>query len=226
EYRPRKGLSFDKFDGFMSDCYEHGQPAIEKLVPSTLEGCVVRVCDMIAYLGKDRQDAIKAKLISSDEMFTPGTIGSINAEIINNLEVDIIENSYGRDCIVLSPPAYEDLRRAKEENYKYIYKDPKVNSEYEKTIEPMMGMMYRRLLDDVRSGSEGTEIYRHHIKYVNDNRVHYDKQDAYINESPDDIVVDYIASMTDDYFIALFRRMFPDSALKIHFISYFEEKDR
>ena len=35
---------------------------VRKLVPGTLEGCVMRISDIIAYLGKDRQDAEKASM--------------------------------------------------------------------------------------------------------------------------------------------------------------------
>ena len=69
-------------------------------MPSTLEGCVVRICDIIAYLGKDRQDAVKAGLLPPEEdVFEYGAIGTRNAEIINNLSVNIIENSYGKPYI-------------------------------------------------------------------------------------------------------------------------------
>ena len=53
---------------------------IEKIIPSTLEGCVVRVCDIIAYLGKDRQDAIRANLIESHNELGDGGIGSRRAK--------------------------------------------------------------------------------------------------------------------------------------------------
>lgn len=224
EYRPRTGLDFTGFDADVEDCYLRGGKAIARLVPSTLEGCVVRICDMIAYLGKDRQDAVKAKLVPSEDVFTPGVIGRTNADMINNLEVDIIENSYGRDHIRLSPAAFEELRRAKKENYEKIYRAQQINEEYENTIRPMMGMLFDRLLADVRSGRENTEIFTEHIRYVEENRKHYGVLGEYKDETPEDIVVDYIASMTDDYFIALFRRLFQDSPYKIRYRSYFEER--
>ena len=62
EYRPKKDISFEKFDKNVKDCMEIGKEASDKLIPSTLESCVVRICDIIAYLGKDRQDAQKTKL--------------------------------------------------------------------------------------------------------------------------------------------------------------------
>ena len=84
---------------------------IKTLIPSTLEGCVVRICDMVAYLGKDRQDAKKAKLIESSDIFTQGEIGVENAEIINNMIVNIVENSYRKDYIMLDSKYYDAMNR-------------------------------------------------------------------------------------------------------------------
>ena len=61
EYRPSSMPSFERFDAMVESCYVD-EKNIMHIVPSTLEGCVVRVSDIIAYLGKDRQDAIRAKL--------------------------------------------------------------------------------------------------------------------------------------------------------------------
>ena len=60
-------------------------------MPYTLEACVVRVCDMIAYLGKDRQDAVRANLIPDESIFEEQAFGKSNPEIINNLIVNIVE---------------------------------------------------------------------------------------------------------------------------------------
>ena len=92
EYKPSYMPDFETFDKMVESCYVD-ESNITKIIPSTLEGCVVRVCDIIAYLGKDRQDATRAKLTDSDTSLGDAGIGTINAEIINNLVVNIIENS-------------------------------------------------------------------------------------------------------------------------------------
>ena len=53
----------------------------------------MRISDIIAYLGKDRQDALKIGLIENNNHFTSGTLGTTNAQIINNMTVSIIEHS-------------------------------------------------------------------------------------------------------------------------------------
>lgn len=222
ELNPAYGKTFEQLDKETEDCYVCGKPAIDRLIPSTLEGCVVRICDMIAYLGKDRQDARIARIIDPNHRFQTEKIGAENAAIINNLTVDIIEHSYGKDSIQLSRAAFADLKRAKKENYRVIYKNEAINRQYEEIIQPMFEELYIRLLEDVRLGNEDSMIYKHHIRLVGDQLKYYQNID-YLKTEPNQIVVDYIASMTDDYFIALHEKLFPKSEYHITYRSYFED---
>ena len=218
EYRPRPLESFEEFDELIESCYQDNNN-IKKLVPSTLEGCVVRISDIIAYLGKDRQDAERAGIIEGNEDFENGKIGKHNAEFINNLSVNIIENSYGKDYIKLDEEYFTALSEAKKQNYDLIYKDKKVKQALENIIRPMMGEIYERLLDDLLRGKRDSPVFSHHISYVN--KAHYKRKEPYENSAPDTIVADYIASMTDDYFIDLHSYLFPESNLKIDYVGYF-----
>ena len=220
EYRPCVLNSFDEFDKKFENCYVDND-AIKKLIPSTLEGCVVRICDMVAYLGKDRQDAVLAKIIEDKNIFTKGAIGIDNAELINNLTVNIIENSYGKDYIMLDEEYYNALKIAKKENYQYIYHNDVLEEKYVKAIEPMFEKMYYRLLEDLEKNNKSSYIYTHHIDYINMHQGFYDEE-GYENTEKNQIVVDYIASMTDDYFMDLYLNMFPNDENKIKYISYFE----
>lgn len=55
EYQPKKAKTFADLDTEVEMCYQK-EDGIKHLVPGTLEACVMRICDIIAYLGKDRQD--------------------------------------------------------------------------------------------------------------------------------------------------------------------------
>ena len=222
EYRPVQMEDFAHFDSKYEACYVD-EEAIGKLVPYTLEACVVRICDMIAYLGKDRQDARRANLIVDDSIFDEQAFGKSNPEIINNLIVNIVENSYGRDCIVMDDEYYKAIKATKKENYDKIYFNEGVNRIYEERIRPMFHLMYERLLSDLKAGDTSSIIYKHHIDYVKENTATYG-YDKYLNETePNQMVVDFIASMTDDYFVDLFDYLFPGSKYKIEYVSYFEE---
>ncbi len=217
EYRPQPLDSFEKFDELIESCYLD-KANVRRLVPSSLEGCVMRISDIIAYLGKDRQDAERAGIISGNP-FSPCEIGERNAEIINNMIVNIIENSYGHDYIKMDEVHFRALSLAKAENYEKIYLAPDVAAEFDATVKPMMTELYDHLLSDLLRGDRTSPIFTHHIAYVN--KAHYDRTHPYEETEPNQLVVDYIASMTDDYFIDLHRLLFPQSPHRIEYKGYF-----
>ncbi len=217
EYYPKSLESFEAFDEQIENCYIN-KKNVRKLVPSTLEGCVMRISDIIAYLGKDRQDAERAKIIDTHH-FDNGVIGTYNAEIINNLIVNIVENSYGKPYIKMDEEHFEALKKAKSDNYLLIYKQETVG-EYYDTIKPMMAEMYEKLLEDFKNNNRSSPIFTHHIDYVN--KAHYTHDFPYEQTEPNQIVVDYIASMTDDYFVDLYSHLFPKSSKKIIYKGYFD----
>jgi len=222
EYRPEPLGSFAEFDELLEKCYRH-DISLRNLVPSTLEGCIVRISDMIAYIGKDRQDAERAadKDVIPDYGFSE--IGSNNAEIINNLTVDLIENSYGKDHLLLSQESFEALRTIKRENYELIYDNQRINQFSSSLLEKMFERLYRRLRSDLMDEDARSYIFRHHIKIVDNRRARYRDTRVYRREQPDQIVVDYLASMTDDYFVDLHTLLFPKEA-SIEYVPYFKSK--
>ena len=219
EYRPSEMPDFAAFDKMVESCYVD-EANIIKIIPSTLEGCVVRVSDIIAYLGKDRQDAKRAKLVESDHSLGDAGIGTINAEIMNNLMVNIIENSYGKPYIKLDEEHYRGMRNAKRDNYEQIYRRDNVSKVLDESVKPMMQRLYYKLLSDLITGKKSSPIYQHHVDFVVEN--HYANRYPYMETEPNQIVVDYIASMTDDYCTELYKFMFPNSNFDIKYHGYFE----
>ncbi len=213
EYRPSNLSSFEEFDRIVEGCYTD-KKNVKKLIPSTMEGCVVRVCDIIAYIGKDRQDAERAG-------FELNCDGSYNAKIINNLVVNIIENSFDKDFIKMDDEYFEQLKKAKADNINRIYMAEDVNTQYDRCITQMFEMLYEKLLEELKGGSQKSVIYRHHIRYIDTRRGYYGAGSYREENTDDDIVCDYIASMTDDYFIDLCGFLIPD-APKVSYVGYFD----
>ena len=112
------------------------------------------------------------------------------------------------------------LKKAKSDNYELIYKNKSVAEMLTATVRPMMRAVYEKLLDDLKSKNYDSVIYKHHINYVN--KAHYSRVSLYESEEPNQIVLDFIASMTDDYFIELYNHLFPESDLKIEYKGYFD----
>jgi len=205
--------TFGQLDAAVERCREDVR-AIKALRPSTLEGCVVRVCDMIAYIGKDRDDALRVGVIDDLSAFDSDYIGRDNSRIINNMTVDIVNNSYGRDHIAMSEAAFEDIKRAKRQNYEKIYYQEGTVSACENVVQEMFAEIYDRLLSDLLAGDESSPVFRHHIRSLASNSSSIQPED-YLKEEPNRIICDYISSVTDSYFIALYHHLFPKSTKRL-----------
>lgn len=79
--------------------------------PSTLEGCVVRITDTIAYIGQDIEDAIRYNILTRDELPKEQVayMGNTNSSIIETLIKSVIINSYDQDWIAFDQETSEQL---------------------------------------------------------------------------------------------------------------------
>ncbi len=194
EYRP---VALDGFKGLnerVADCEARGADAICHLIPGTLEGCVVRMADVIAYVGKDRRDAATLGLFDETEF----GINIDNAEIINNATVDIIENSYGKPYLEMSDEMFSILNAAKNENGAVIYGSQKVRAVYN-VIDGMFAELFDALLADFeKTHSPITQYFEDGVCRFNP---------TYCDELPVRKTCDFMASMTDDFFIAAYEHV-------------------
>lgn len=197
---PDRALSFADLDGKIAAKEADPQHG---LVPATLEGCVVRLADTIAYIGRDIEDAIILGLISRSDI--PGRcrriLGETNGTIVYNLVTDLIINSSvpppGRPTpadtgtIGFSREVSEVLGELKRFNYERIYLAPATKKDY-----PLIGACYRALfhhyLSHLDSGSAVRDLQ---VDLMTDVANRYDQ------EPPTAMVRDFIAGMTDDYFL-------------------------
>jgi dGTPase len=115
---------------------------------------------------------------------------------------------------------FEALKKAKTDNYDLIYRNDIVKAEMQSVVKPMMSDIYEKLLKDLKSENKSSPIFTHHINYIN--KAYYKREMPYEQTEPNQIVVDYIASMTDDYFIDLYAHLFPEGKLKITYKGYFD----
>ena len=173
-------------------CYTD-KDVLRKLRPMTLEGCVVRISDVIGYIGRDIEDAININVISRDDV--PDNIkkvlGTTNKDIVNTIILDIIKNSLDKPYIKLSDEVFKAVFDLKDFNYKHIYSKANTKEQLE-YYRNGMNNMYTRYLDDIKNNNTDSEIFTIYInnmdkKYFEDN-------------TPERIVIDYISGMTDEYF--------------------------
>jgi dGTPase len=98
------------------------------LTPMTLEGCVVRIADTIAYVGRDIEDAIRLNLIERSELppDSVACLGNTNGTIVFNLVTDIIQTSFQKPYVAFSSDVSDALKRLKRFNLERIYLNPKL----------------------------------------------------------------------------------------------------
>lgn len=182
-----------------NDCYTVLDTS-KKIRPMTLEGCVVRISDVIAYIGRDVEDAIQLGIINRSDIPEDVTkvLGNNNREIVNNIILDIIENSYGKPYIKLSKSIYEAIDKLKDFNYKNIY--AKANDETTlKYYKKAFNTLYSKYLSDLEYTKKDSEIYTLFIDNMSG--------DYISNTSNKRIVIDFIAGMTDNFFIKCYENI-------------------
>lgn len=194
-------VSKDK-DRFLSDYYDCYKSVsnIINLRPMTLEGCVVRISDVVSYLGKDIEDAIMLGLLSWDMIPTSVTeiLGDSNSNIINTIVMDIIENSLNKPYITMSSKINKAICDLKDFNYRNIYN--KVYSSDEKNnIKKMFRTVFDTNLKYLMNDETDKSIFK---TYLNEMCSEYRNNTSFAR-----IVIDYIAGMTDDYFIKEYNKI-------------------
>lgn len=190
EYYPKKKSSKDFLDEYKS-LYEN-KNLLKKIRPMTLEGCVVRISDIIAYIGKDIEDAINLKIIKKEQIpdKISKVLGTTNRNIINTIVSDVIKNSKNKPYIKLSDEIYLAMLNLKKFNYDNIYY--KANSKEDiRYIETMYRSLFVKYKKDVEEKNFESTIYQ---IYLNDMTKEYLN-----NTSSNRQVIDFIAGMTDDF---------------------------
>jgi dGTPase len=195
--KPDKNLEWDSYNTKIQLIQKDADPD-----PMTLEGCVVRFADVIAYLGRDLVDAMEVNLIPKDlpdfpedckEILGYELGKDINWLIIDTLIKDIINTSYGKNEISFSPEIQRCVKICKDYNYANIYKNKRLQKETGK-IEQMYELMFSRYLKDLEFGNNESLIYR-------DMKTPEGVSKEYLNNASNaEIVRDFLAGMTDRYF--------------------------
>src|SRR5690554_1802176 len=188
--------------------------------PATLEGCLVRLVDRIAYLGRDLEDAVKAGLVKKTDIppDVAKNLGTDNGKIIGAFVNDTIASSLGKDEIAMSDEVFSYMNQLKEFNYRNIYKHPQVERKSKKAAN-LIRLLYHELVKILDKSDRGVnqifvqtvlkespivEVFFNFIKNTN------------FNENVDSwrIITDYIAGMTDLFAERTFNQLFmPDPVI-------------
>ena len=214
-------LTYEVRDGIVSHCGENYDEYIlyadkmkdpnliyetehRKCMPYTLEACVVRLVDKIAYVGRDIEDAIRAKLIDFKDIAPEirRELGNTNGEVINTLVLDLIENSYNTEYIRLSRAKGEALREMILTNTKQIYQSGLLRR-YEITAKNAIEGLFEILYENAKNldRKNKSKTMQRLVSYI-------DEKGYAEDEAPEQIVMDYIAGMTDAYALQTFEDLY------------------
>jgi len=167
--------------------------------PATMEGMVVRLSDKIAYINHDIDDAIRAGILSKDDI--PADIvevlGESSSQRLNTMITDVIENSIGKDHIVMSKEMSEIVGRLREFMFKNVYLDMRAKKEGVK-VDHMLKSLYRYFC-------EHTEEMDKEFQMLIEE-----------GEAKEIVASDYIACMTDRYAIKMYTDHFIPSSWNIY----------
>lgn len=158
--------------------------------PETLEGMVVRRSDQIAYVNHDIDDAIRAGILTDDDIPHALTdiLGHDHSTRINTLVTDIISASREAGTIMLTPAVDKALKDLRSFMFERVYRSPIAKAEESKAKD-----MLQRLF----------EYYITHPESLPED---FHPQMSF--EGLERTVSDYIAGMTDNYAVDKFTEIF------------------
>ncbi|MEW6386956.1 MAG: HD domain-containing protein [Thermodesulfobacteriota bacterium] len=180
------------------------------LRPMTLEGCVVRLADTISYIGRDLEDAIILNLLRREELppLVTQRLGRTNGAMVYSLVTDLIRHSFNKNYVGYSPEVGQALKTLKEFNYARIYNNPHIKKETGK-IEDLFAHLFDRCLRDVQEGQRRSPIW---VDFLSQMDAPYLE-----SRSPAEMVRDFLAAMTDAYFLRQSQELFFPQPLPLRF---------
>lgn len=159
------------------------------VLPATLEGQIVKIADRIAYINHDIDDAVRAKILSEEELpLEPlKVLGRRHSLRINFMVEDMIENSKDSDVIKMSPPCAKAMNDLRDFLMNNVYINSPAKTEDEKA---------KRVL---------RTLFFHFLDHPEELPSEFKKR---TDEELPIRVCDYVAGMTDRYALKVFESLF------------------
>lgn len=160
--------------------------------PSTLEGQVVRLADKIAYVNADVDDAIRAHIISEEDIPEDirEVLGTTVKKRLNTLIHDVITESADSPVIKMSKERMDAMLHLREFLFSSVYRNPVAKSEEVKA---------KRMIE---------ELFLYYMGHYDAVPQKFRMIGEALNERKDRIVCDYISGMTDDFATQKFTEYF------------------
>lgn len=152
--------------------------------PNTPEGQVVSVCDAIAYINHDIDDAIAAGVIALESLPKDAIayLGRTSSERINKMVTGLIEGT-GEGPFGITPDVLANMNALRDYLYREVYPCPAIDNEIHRA---------KKLL---------RELYDYLLKHPSEEILHADPEDSLERRT-----ADFVAGMTDEYAFELYTR--------------------
>jgi len=194
-------LTYEVRDGILKHSKGYG-----KVIPDdpdeqacTIEGNIVRIADIMAYLNHDLDDAIRSGVIKQDQV--PDSciriLGRTHSERANTMIKNLVFSTYVRDeemCLNMSDEVYSTMTELRQFLYENVYRSPHVHGEFVKA-KKILTELYTCFIDNEKMLIK--ELADMEMSECN----HY-------NQPKERIICDFIASITDRYALTLYERIF------------------
>ena len=166
-------------------------------IPETLEGQVVRRSDQIAYVNHDIDDAVRAGILTNDDIpkAISDVLGHNHSQRINTLVCDAIRTSREAGKFCLSDPVDQALKDLRSFMFERVYRNPVAKGEETKAQEML------------------TRLYEYYISHPE--ALPEDFQPQLSFDGMERTVCDYIAGMTDHYAVDKYTEIFIPSGWQI-----------
>lgn len=168
------------------------------VTPSTLEGQIVKTADRIAYINHDIDDAVRGKVISLESLPKEclKVLGYKHGERINTMVRDMIDASWDNPCITMS----KEISAAMDELRQFLFRNVYIGSMAKTEEKKAMRLVQ--------------EIYYYYSNHPQELPNEYKKENSF-ETNEDNLIVDYIAGMTDRYAISIYQKIFVPSGFSI-----------
>ncbi|MBQ9828138.1 MAG: deoxyguanosinetriphosphate triphosphohydrolase [Lachnospiraceae bacterium] len=168
-------------------------------MPSTPEGKIVRLSDKIAYINHDIDDAIRGHLITEEDipLHLRETMGMDNRERLDTLVNAVIYPSLDKGDVIMDPVIYEAMLDMRNFMFDNVYINRIAKAE-EKKAQDLVAKLFEHFM---KHPEEMSEEFRKLLDR---------------GETRERVVCDYVAGMTDQYAIDIFRDIFLPTAWSIY----------
>ncbi len=191
-------LTYEVRNGILMHSKGKGPLFKKSGIPETLEGQIIRLADIIAYLNHDIDDAMRAGFLDISKVPYNDILGDKGSKRINAMVTDLISESYGsinngEELIRFSDKMTLMIEEIRDFMYKKVYENSSIRKEFDKSEDIINALFYYFL-----ENQDQLKCYYAPL----------------VSEDPTVNVTDFIASLTDSYAIFIYNRLFIPERLK------------